>query len=408
MRIRLRWVVALVLVAWVGVVTWRFVDRQHYIWFGDFLRWEFTAAPAVEGPRHLFVFYTDHYEPAQNLQRVQRWEAEFPRLAEKHRDHEGRPHQHTWFYPAEQPIEANLLGLQRMVAGGFGEVEVHLHHGDDTYQSLEQKLRDGLAYFEKFGFQKTVDGRTQFGFIHGNFALDNADGRDSRCGVDEELKLLRSLGAYADFSFPAIWNSSQPKFVNVIYEAADDPSPKSYDRQYPFAATPSDRLPIFTGPLTAYFTLDPLRAFYKVEDANVHPTVPMTPERVDQWVRANIHVEGRPEWVFVKLWGHAAGSDEEVADNLIGGTFERALDHLEQQYNDGSRYILHYVTAREAYNVARAAAAGLRGDPTQYYNYEVKPYLANPRADALDAGVRRQPAAKTVRSADASGRYFPS
>lgn len=380
MRRRLVALVLFLAIAWAGLITWRFVDRKHYVWFADFLRWELEAAPAVDGPRHLLVFYTDHYEPAEHLNRVQKWEAEFPAFASRHRDANGRPHQHTWFYPAEQPIDANLAGLQRLVAGGFGEVEVHLHHGNDTYQSLEQELKEGLAYFERFGFTRTIEGKSQWSFIHGNFALDNADGRASRCGVDEELKLLRSLGAYADFSFPAIWNVSQPRFVNVIYEAQDDANPKSYDTMYPFQAKPSDRLPIFTGPLTAYLAPDPLRAFYKVEDANVHPTVPMTPERVDQWVRANIHVPGRPEWVFIKAWGHAAGSDEEVTDNLEGGTFERALDHLERNYNDGQRYVLHYVNAREAYNVARAAAAGMRGNPTRFYDYEVKPYIANRQA----------------------------
>jgi hypothetical protein len=384
MKSRVRWVVVLGLVAWIGLVTWRFVDRMHYIWMGDFVRWAFTPAPEVNGPRHLLVFYTDHFEPSTNAGRMQRWEAEFPALAQQYRDANGRPHQHTWFYPAEQPIDSNMLGLQRLAAGGFGEVEVHYHHGGDNYQSMEQKLRDGVAYFQRFGFARTIDGQTAWGFIHGNFALDNGRYSDSNCGVDEELKLLRETGAYADFSFPAIWNQSQPRFVNVIYEAQDDPGPKSYDRMFPFQAKPSERLPIFTGPLTAYFALDPLRAFYKVEDANIQPSQPMTPQRVDEWVRANIHVPGRPEWVFVKLWGHAGSSDEETADNLPGGTFELALQHLQQQYNDGERWVLHYVSAREAYNVARAAAAGLSDDPTQYYDYEVKPYVANQRERATE------------------------
>jgi len=112
--------------------------------------------------------------------------------------------------------------------------------------------------------------------------------------------------------------------------------------------------------------------------------------------------------VFIKMWGHAGSSDEEVADNVGEGTFERALEHLEQQYNDGRGYVLHYVTAREAYNVARAAAAGRSGDPTLYYDYEVKPYVANPRTDALDAKARREPPGKTVRSADAVAGNLPS
>jgi hypothetical protein len=264
-------------------------------------------------------------------------------------------------------------------------VEVHYHHGPDTYETFDAKVKKGVAYFQQFGFARTIDGKTQWGFIHGNFALDNSGDKTEWCGVNEELKLLRSEGAYADFSFPSVWRDSQPRFVNRIYEAQDDPQPKSFNRAYPFQAGPSERLPIFTGPLVTYFIPSPLRTFYNVEDADIHPTVPMTAARVDEWVRANIHVPGRPEWVFIKMWGHAASSDGEVADNLLGGTFERALERFETKYNDGHQYVLHYVTAREAYNVARAAAAGMKGNPTQYYDFEVKPYVANPRPDPLDA-----------------------
>ena len=38
--------------------------------------------------------------------------------------------------------------------------------------------------------------------------------------------------------------------------------------------------------------------------------------RVDQWVRANIHVPGRPEWVFIKV--HTHGAIERTAGSLLG------------------------------------------------------------------------------------------
>jgi hypothetical protein len=34
---------------------------------------------------------------------------------------------------------------------------------------------------------------------------------------------------------------------------------------------------------------------------------------------------------------------------------------------------LHYVTAREMYNIARAAMDGHAGNPNQYFDYVVKP-----------------------------------
>ena len=44
---------------------------------------------------------------------------------------------------------------------------------------------------------------------------------------------------------------------------------------------------------------------------------------------------------------------------------------LERNYNDGVRYKLHYVTAREAYNIVRAAEDGKTGDPDAYRDYDI-------------------------------------
>ena len=48
-------------------------------------------------------------------------------------------------------------------------------------------------------------------------------------------------------------------------------------------------------------------------------------------------------------------------------------NHLEQTYNDGKRYVLHYVTAREVYNIIKAAEAGMTGNPHDYRDYELPP-----------------------------------
>ena len=56
-----------------------------------------------------------------------------------------------------------------------------------------------------------------------------------------------------------------------------------------------------------------------------------------------------------------------------------ALSYLERAYNDGNRNVLHYINAREAYNLARAAAEGAKGAPQAYLNAYIKPYQANAR-----------------------------
>ncbi len=57
----------------------------------------------------------------------------------------------------------------------------------------------------------------RYAFIHGNWCLANARSDRRWCGVDEELPLLFQSGCYADFTFPAAPDDSQPPIVNQIY-----------------------------------------------------------------------------------------------------------------------------------------------------------------------------------------------
>jgi hypothetical protein len=351
----------------------RFYVRKYYLFLSDYVRWTLTSGPAHAGPTHIFFLYVDHFEPASNVARTERWAARYEKLARRHRDSEGRVPQRTWFYPGEQPIEANLLRLQKLVRDGFGEVELHLHHSFDTPASLERKYADAIVFFQRFGFLKTTDGQTRFAFVHGNFGLDNAEG-DAMCGVTRELEMLKRFGCFADYSFPSVWRDAQPPFVNAIYETVDDDSARSYRRRLPSDALGAGDLTMFLGPLVFVPSWNARRLFLEAEDGHVHPGVPLTTRRVDQWVRANIHLSGRPDWVFVKVWGHGAQSDA-AEEETLGPRFDTVLSYLESRYNDGTRYRLHYVTAREAYNLARAAAAGRPGDPSQYYDWIVKPYV---------------------------------
>lgn len=58
-------------------------------------------------------------------------------------------------------------------------------------------------------------------------------------------------------------------------------------------------------------------------------------------------------------------------DTLLGQPMDRAFDYLETRYNDGRDWQLHYVSAREMYNIAKAAEAGHDGDPGQFRDYEI-------------------------------------
>lgn len=357
----------------------RFYIRGYYTFLPSYVRWLATpTGPDAARPTHLFVAFVDHFEPSYDDDLARQWIERYRVMASRHHDHDNRPPQHTWFYPGEQEGTSILDTLRGAVADGFGEVELHFHHQYDTYETLKPQLEEAIQDFQARGFLKTIDGQTRFAFIHGNSGLDNGNGA-LMCGVNDELRLLRELGCFADFTFPSIYDPAQPPFVNTIYAAKDDPSPRSYRIRHPLSDLVTGRadLMIFQGPLVFAPSLSLRHFFLDLDDGDIHGAIHASPERADEWIRADVHVDGRPDWRFVKLFAHGVSTpgDEEA---VLGSSFDETLSYLEHTYNDGRRYVLHYITAREAYNLAMAAAAHVTGEPEMYYDYLVKPYLADP------------------------------
>ncbi len=65
-------------------------------------------------------------------------------------------------------------------------------------------------------------------------------------------------------------------------------------------------------------------------------------------------------------------------DLLLGSQLSEFFSHLEHTYNDGQAYRLHYVTAREAFNIAKAAEAGLDGNPGEVRDFLIPAYPTTP------------------------------
>ena len=110
-------------------------------------------------------------------------------------------------------------------------------------------------------------------------------------------------------------------------------------------------------------------------------------------MRSAVHVPGRPDWIFVKVHTHGC-QDAETLDLLLGDGMHEFFSGFERVYNDGRAYRLHYVTAREAYNISKAAEAGMDGDPDHFRDFLIPPYSAASGAapaapDASRARVRR-------------------
>ena len=331
---------------------------------------------------HILFCLVDHFEPLAGptkeveRERMRAWVEGYPRLVQTHKDSTGRPPQHTWFYPGEQYDEECLEGLSQLVRGGYGEIELHLHHGYDIPERLRLKLETAITKFSKHGALITKGKKPQaaYGFIHGNMALNNSNGV-WYCGVDNELAILKETGCYADFSFPTAPCRSQSKKINAIYYATDTPGkPKSHDdgEDVEVARKATGDLMIIQGPLSVNWQNRKYGIIPRIENGEIQESNPPTPWRIKSWISQHIHVKGRPEWVVVKISCH--GAEDRSQDVVLGKVADAMYSTLESEYRNQPGYCLHYVTARELYNIIKAAEAGERGDPSKFRDYIIPPY----------------------------------
>lgn len=346
--------------------------RHAELWLPDYLRGR-LARRRGPGPAHVLFCMVDHFEPdwggaalEEQVARVERWVREYPALAGRHRDADGRPPRYTFFYPAETYREEVAERLAVLCRRGLAEVELHLHHDNDTAETLTRKLEQAKAQFARHGLlaREPAGGRVRFGFIHGNWALDNSHPEGRWCGVNNELDVLRQAGCYADFTMPSAPSPTQTRKINSVYYATDDPArPKSHDTgsDVTVGQDGHDRaLLMVQGPLTLNWRRRKYGLLPRLETGELSASNPPSPQRAGLWVREGISVRSREEWVVVKVYAH--GAKPANADVLLGRPMDELLTHLETAY--GGR--LHYVTARELYNLIRAAQRGEAGDPGSF------------------------------------------
>jgi hypothetical protein len=334
---------------------------------------------------HVMLAIADHYEPfnggvsqAEADTRVARWHEEYVRSVEGFRDAEGRPPQHTFFYPAEQYDAEHVEQLAALVERRCAEIEVHLHHDGDTSANLRRTLLQFASCLrERHGLlTRHADGSTGYGFVHGNWALDNARPDGRHCGVNDELTVLKTTGCYADFTLPGVPDVSQTRTVNSIYYAVDDPD-RGRSHDYGVRAAVGRRAPVngllmVQGPLTLDWSRRKYGVLPGVECGALNDSAGHRPDgrRFPRWLAASVCVEGRPDWIFVKV--HTHGAHERNAEMLLGSAMRRFHTEVMAQVMRAGLH-LHYVTAREMANIVRAAEDGARGNPGAFRDYWLPP-----------------------------------
>ena len=348
--------------------------RKIHIWFPAYIKSLPVEKKHKNHPalKHVLFCFVDHFEPGwskadSTLQekRVEGWLRKYPEFASQFKDADGYHPRHSWFYPPHYFKEEHILKLISLCKRGFGEIEMHLHHNrmepfPDTSDTLRKKITDCIDLYSKYGIFKTSQNgvnKKRYAFIHGDWALDNS--REGYCGVNDELSILQETGCYADLTFPSYMVESQPRTVNSIYYAVDDREmPKSYDTgaRAQVGDLSKNGLLMIQGPLGLRWQGRKRSLFPSVDDGEIAGNNPPSAERVDFWVKKGIHVLGRPEWIIVKAFTHGAALREQGV--LLGDKIIQMHSYLRDKYNDGHKYLLHYVTARELYNIIKAAEAG--------------------------------------------------
>jgi hypothetical protein len=363
----------------------------------------FSLFGKIKQPTHIIFCTVDHFEPSAKQasrevqeERMKLLFIEYPKLAEKHQDFYGNIPRRTWFFPPHDHLYGNLKKLVSLCEKGYGEIELHLHHGKicpDTSENLKMTLNKCVEEYSQFGIFGTANGQKKYGFIHGDWALDNSRG-GKFCGVNDELQILNQTGCYADFTFPSMCEAN-PKQINSIYYATDNPyKPKSYNTG-PRVQVNSEKkgdLMIIQGPVHPFF-FDGKLTKLRTPNDSIDGNPPVTSNRVDYWIKTGIHVKGKPNWIFVKT--HTHGTTDSKA--VLGNEMELIFNHLESKYNDGEKFVLHYACAREMYNMVKACEAGLIEDnPELYRDYLIKKPIYDASPNIYEAsGTLKEFVAKT-------------
>lgn len=346
-------------------------------------------------PAHIFFCICDHFEPycggadkktARN--RINRWLDEYPKIADRFKDSDEEILKYSFFYPVEEYEYDDMKALADLCRAGYGEVEIHLHHDGDTSGHLRRTLVEFKNRLHGEHGLLPVDrqtGSVSYGFIHGNWALDNSRPDGKWCGVNDELSILLETGCYADFTMPSAPSDTQTRKVNSIYRAIDDPKkPKSHNwGEDVVCGKKGEGLLMIQGPLCLDWTKKKFHVLPRIENSGLYSSNPPTAFRLQNWISAGVRIEGFKHGVFVKLYTH--GVEDDILKMLLDeGGLEYLLSAIRAYSPESS---IHFLSAREMANVVLAIEDGA---------VEYSPWMRDYRLAILSSGEKAKKAARTI------------
>jgi hypothetical protein len=343
----------------------------------------------IPQPLHVVFCIADHFVPFPDdpedrvsaIAAADRWATEYASLAHTFSGCDGVPPRHTFFYASDQYDDAVVDRLQSLCAQRLAEVEVLVSHGRTTAEQTRPALaafRDRLR--NDHGLLGTQADAPAYAAAHRHGAICSSGRWRRGCGVDHELTVLRETGCYVDMSMPTAVRRSQARTVNAIYYAPRRRR-RAHDRGRHVRSLPATETPVVQpghgelmlvpGPLALDWRWRRWRLLPRLEYGDITPAALPYSHRAALWVRPRIHVLGRSNWVFVKV--RCDGADAAAGRLLLGAAMRGLHNHLGAAFNDGKQHRLYYATAREMYNMIKAAEAGARGAPGDYRDFAVTP-----------------------------------
>ena len=332
--------------------------RHADIWLAPYLRDRARKRMRGTKPKRAWVAITDHFEPLGSgasigtaLSRVAQWRDKWPRIADDApRDANGKRPQYSFFYPQEEYRRDLLDGIAEIVRLDIADVEVHLHHDHEQRESFIRKVSEySRCLVNDHGLLRQHKGRTVFGFIHGNWALDNSRPDGECCGLNGEIALLRDLGCYADFTMPSAPSPTQGRVVNQIYWCTNnqDNRSRSFDHGIEATAGGGKRgdLLMITGPIGLRFGE---RMMPRLETGEIAGYDMPTPLRVRRWFDLAPTIG---EDAFLKIYTHGA-PEHNIGPLLNGGLSDLYRMLAEDAEKRGIE--VHWATAWQMYQAADA------------------------------------------------------
>jgi hypothetical protein len=358
-------------------------------WLPGYL-WQRLARHRAPNRTHVVLALADHFEPAivpeegaarapypEQERRLERWCREYPNRFGSYRDAEGRPLVHTYFYPAEQYDRPLVARLAEHCHAGWGEIEIHLHHGAEAPDSAENTRRQLIEFRDQLAREHGClsywgeSPQPRYGFVHGNFALANSN-QGRQCGVDNEIQILAETGCYADMTLPtASFHAAQIGKINSIYECGLPLVERAAHRRGRDLerGKPPQAFPLFVqGPLMLDFNAGSGSPRLRIDNGALTGTNPASLHRLSLWKQAAISVKGRPDWLFIKL--HCHGMDPGHEEANLGSAMQEFVRELTAGA-EGRNEVVHFVSAREMVNIILAACDGKEGNPGEYRDYQL-------------------------------------